>query len=70
MTDMNKYRDLYNLEGRVALVAGGAGGIGGAISEGLASFGATVLVCGRTGSKTEALAKEITRVNSTISSSE
>ncbi|MBW1945564.1 MAG: SDR family NAD(P)-dependent oxidoreductase, partial [Deltaproteobacteria bacterium] len=59
MLDMDRYRSLYSLDGKVALVAGGAGGIGGAISEGLASFGATVLVCGRTGTKTEALAEEI-----------
>jgi len=61
MTDMEKYRSLYRLDGKVALVAGGAGGIGSAISEGLAAFGATVLVCGRTGAKTEALAEAITK---------
>ena len=45
---MDKYRSLFNLDGKVALVAGGGGDIGKAISEGLASFGATVVVCGRT----------------------
>jgi gluconate 5-dehydrogenase len=59
MISFDKYRNLYNLEGRVALIAGGAGGIGSAISEGLAAFGATVVICGRTGAKAEALAAEI-----------
>jgi len=40
-------------------VAGGAGGIGSAICEGLASFGATVVVCGRKGAKAEKLAHDI-----------
>ena len=59
MTSFETYRDLYKLDGRVALVAGGAGGIGSAICEGLAAFGATVVICGRTGAKCEALADEI-----------
>lgn len=59
MTSLDAYRNLYNLEGKVALVAGGAGGIGSAICEGLAAFGATVIVCGRTGAKAEALAADI-----------
>ena len=37
--------DGMTLEGRVALVTGGAGGMGAAISRDLASMGATVLVC-------------------------
>jgi gluconate 5-dehydrogenase len=59
MTSFDAYRHLYSLEDRVALVAGGAGGIGSAICEGLAAFGATIVVCGRTGTKTEALASQI-----------
>lgn len=61
MVDMDRYRSLYRLEGKVAMVAGGAGGIGGAICEGLAAFGATVLICGRTGAKVEGLAQEINK---------
>jgi NAD(P)-dependent dehydrogenase (short-subunit alcohol dehydrogenase family) len=53
------YRQLYSLEGKVALVAGGAGGIGSAICEGLAAYGATVVICGRDGAKAEALAAQI-----------
>jgi gluconate 5-dehydrogenase len=59
MTSFELYRNLYNLEGKVAMVAGGAGGIGTAICEALAAFGATVVVCGRTGAKAEVLAAEI-----------
>lgn len=59
MRSFDAYRNLYKLEGKVALVAGGTGGIGGAISEGLAAFGATVVICGRDGAKAEALAGQI-----------
>lgn len=59
MSLFDSYRDLYDLSGKVALVAGGAGGIGSAICEGLAAFGATVVVCGRTGETCETLADEI-----------
>lgn len=59
MASLEAYRNLYNLEDKVALVAGGAGGIGTAISEGLAAFGATVVVAGRTQAKAEKVAAEI-----------
>lgn len=59
MSSLEEYRKLYDLTGKVALVAGGAGGIGAAICEALAAFGATVVVCGRTGAKAEALAARI-----------
>lgn len=59
MASLETYRNLYNLEGKVALVAGGAGGIGTAISEGLAAFGATVVVAGRTQAKAEKVAADI-----------
>jgi gluconate 5-dehydrogenase len=59
MTTLDEYRNLYTLAGKVALVAGGSGGIGSAISEGLAAFGATVVVCGRSGAKAEAQAAQI-----------
>lgn len=41
---LKTYTDLYKLNGKVALVAGGAGGIGSAVSEGLTALGATVLL--------------------------
>jgi NAD(P)-dependent dehydrogenase (short-subunit alcohol dehydrogenase family) len=59
MTSLDAYRNLYNIEGKVALVAGGTGGIGSAISEGLAAYGATVVLCCRDGAKAEALAAQI-----------
>ena len=59
MAMMDAYRDLFRLDGKVAIVAGGAGGIGSAVSAGLAAFGATVVVCGRTGAKTEERAAAI-----------
>jgi gluconate 5-dehydrogenase len=59
MMSAETYRNLFNLDGKVALVAGGAGGIGNAVCEGLSSLGATVVICGRTGSKAEKLAANI-----------
>jgi gluconate 5-dehydrogenase len=59
MITLDAYRNLFSLDGKVAMVAGGAGGIGSAIAEGLAAFGATVVVCGRTGAKAEKVAAEI-----------
>ncbi len=38
---------LFGMEGQVAVVIGGTGVLGGAISEGLASAGATVVIAGR-----------------------
>jgi len=46
----------------VALVTGGAGGIGTAISESIASFGAEVIICGRNGKKDENVANRIIEV--------
>jgi len=40
-------RDHFNLDGRVALVAGASRGIGEAIAKRLAEYGATVLVTSR-----------------------
>lgn len=59
MDSMETYRSLFDLNGKVAVVAGGAGGIGSAICKGLASFGARVVICGRTAGKVTTLAKEI-----------
>lgn len=50
---------LFGLEGKSILVTGAAGGIGAAISRGLASAGAEVALCGRTLSKCEALSEKI-----------
>ncbi|MDD3346718.1 SDR family NAD(P)-dependent oxidoreductase [Oscillibacter sp.] len=52
-------KSVFGLEGKTVLVTGAAGGIGAAISEGLAYAGAEVAVCGRTLAKCEALAEKI-----------
>lgn len=41
--------DLFRLDGKVALVIGGAGGIGSALSMGMAQHGAKVIVASRSG---------------------
>ena len=46
----------FRLDGRVALVCGGTGGIGLELSKALAAVGARVAICGRTRERTEAAA--------------
>ena len=49
-------QEIFRLDGKVALVAGGYGGIGAAVCRGLAAVGAKVIVAGRSANKAEALA--------------
>jgi len=44
MTFTDFYKNLFTLDGKVALVAGGTGGIGHAIAEGLGAFGARIAI--------------------------
>ena len=50
---------MFNLEGKVALITGGAGVLGGAMALGLSNAGAKVAVLSRTQSKVDLKAKEI-----------
>jgi NAD(P)-dependent dehydrogenase (short-subunit alcohol dehydrogenase family) len=52
-------KQLFGLGGEVAVVIGGTGVLGGALSEGLARAGATVVVAGRDLDRGEARVKEI-----------
>lgn len=51
---------LFGLEGQVAIVVGASGVLGGAIAEGLASAGATVVVCGMNVQRGESRVDRIT----------
>jgi gluconate 5-dehydrogenase len=56
--------DIFNLEGRVALVPGGGGGIGSALAEALAGAGAKVAVAGRTRESCDATVERIAAAGS------
>lgn len=56
---LKEYTDLFSLKGKKALVAGGAGGIGTAISEALCASGATVYLSARDAKKSDATALAI-----------
>ena len=51
--------DIFGLEGRVALVAGGGGAIGAALAEALAGAGARLAVAGRTAESCEAAVERV-----------
>ena len=46
--DLNYVRNMFSLASKVAIVTGGAGALGQAIAQGLAVYGADVVVTGRT----------------------
>jgi len=59
MNKLEQYHQLFSLEGKVALIAGGAGDIGRSIGQALASYGAKVFLTGRSKEKADPVAKEI-----------
>jgi NAD(P)-dependent dehydrogenase (short-subunit alcohol dehydrogenase family) len=60
MSAIPKYRNIFNLEGRKAIVTGGSRGIGKALAEGLAAHGADVAIAVRsTIERAEAVADDI-----------
>lgn len=60
MSDIAKYKTMFSLEGRKAIVTGGSRGIGKALAEGLAAHGADIAIVVRsTVDRAEALAAEI-----------
>lgn len=56
---MKHTKDLFSLEGRVAIVTGGRGLYGASISSGLCEMGASVVIASRNGEKCEEFAKEL-----------
>lgn len=56
--------DIFSLDGRVALIAGGGGAIGAAIAEAFAGAGARVAVSGRTSDTLDAAAARIAAAGS------
>lgn len=48
MNNIEDYKNLFSLDKKVAIVTGGAGHLGSAISKALAGFGANVIILGRT----------------------
>ena len=57
--DLELYRKMFDLRKTTVLVAGGAGGIGSAISAGLAALGCYVFLTARTEEKAEEVARTI-----------
>src|SRR5215207_7789617 len=51
--------DIFSLDGRVAVIPGGSGGIGVALAEALAGAGAKVVVAGRTKETCEAAVERV-----------
>ena len=60
MLDPRQLAGLFRLDGKVALVAGGYGGIGEAIVQALAAYGASVAISGRSLERASALASALT----------
>lgn len=55
----SKVKSLFNLEGSVAVITGGAGSLGESVARGLANFGVKVIVTGRTLTTLEKTVQEV-----------
>ena len=55
-------RELFNLDGRVAIVTGGSVGLGRQMAQGLAEMGANVALCARKKERCEAAAEELRKL--------
>ena len=53
------YENIFRLDGKVAVLPGGYGGIGAALARGLAEFGADVVIAGRNLEKAKKVAEDI-----------
>lgn len=53
------YEGIFRLDGKVAVLPGGAGGIGQAVARGLAEFGANVVIAGRSHERSQAIADSL-----------
>ena len=56
---MTHVRELFSLDGRVAIVTGGGTGIGRQMAQGLAELGADLVLCARKPERCEAAAEEL-----------
>lgn len=60
---MEEYRDLFSLSGKVAVITGGAGGIGRHLALGLAQYGADVVVFDLRCDRIKNLIKDFDKIN-------
>jgi gluconate 5-dehydrogenase len=58
-----KMKDMFKLDGKIAIVTGGAGGIGEALAMGIGMHGATVVVSSRNQEAIEKVAQQITEAS-------
>ncbi|MAV34106.1 MAG: gluconate 5-dehydrogenase [Planctomycetaceae bacterium] len=63
MNSTNFLQQLFGLDGQTAIVIGGTGVLGGALSEGLAQAGARVIVAGRSESRGQSRVDQITQLH-------
>ena len=55
----NRYKKLFDLSGKVAIITGSSRGIGASIAEALAEFGASVVVSSRSQESIDKVANKI-----------